>query len=78
MTSNDTMEDLEATYEVEAYQAVFKDAAVATSWLDAKRKLLEDAGLRVVQYSCYEARTDHINANIQAVRGSKPDEEPLF
>lgn len=78
MTSNDTMEDLEAVYEVEAYQAVFKDAAVATSWLEAKRKLLEDAGLKVVQYSCYEAAKNQVNANIQATRGSKPGEEPLF
>lgn len=66
------MENLDAVYEVEAYQATFKESAVANKWLEARRKLLEDAGLTVVQYSCLQVSKEHFNANIQASRGERP------
>lgn len=71
---------MEATYEVEAYQSCFKDSETASKWIEAKRKLLEDAGLSVVQYSLYEAYPGQFNANIQASRGQKPGgpTEPAF
>jgi hypothetical protein len=68
---------MEALYEVEAYQSTFKEADVANKWLEAKRKLLEDAGLTVVQYSMIEIQPGHINVNIQAHRGEKPGKEPM-
>ena len=74
-TTNTT--EIDALYEVEAYQSTFKTADVANDWLRAKRKLLEDAGLTVVQYSMIEVMPDQINVNIQAHRGDKPAREAL-
>lgn len=65
--------NMDALYEVEAYQSVFKDSDIAFKWIDAKKKLLEDAGLTVVQLSVYEGGKDTFNANIQASRGKKLD-----
>jgi hypothetical protein len=73
-----TNDPTDALYEVEAYQNVFKDGETAIKWLDAKHKLLTDAGLVVVQQSMYQAGKDQWNANIQASRGRKPGEEPLI
>lgn len=66
-----------ALYEVEAYKSVFKDYKEALAWLDGKRKLLEDAGLTVMQYSMHTPTKDRFEGNIQATRGSLENDEFL-
>jgi hypothetical protein len=69
---------MEAVYEVEAYQGLFKTDKEASAWLEAKRKLLVDAGLKIVQFSLYEPVDGQFNVNIQATRGEKPKGNPGF